>query len=285
MFLISQSCNSMNNYGPLTIDLETFIEDKDALIGICVIIDDKDTVAINGHTPFPMLSVYKFPIALALGEYYRHNNLSFDCPYEVLPSDILPDTYSPMRDHYGAQDTLYIPTVELLAYSLQQSDNNASDIILKQLRGVEYVNDYLERNGVSKIHVNSTEEEMYRNNYLCYENSATPIAMASLFNRFDNEFNDSVSIVIKRLIENCETGNDRLPAPLESTGAVIGHKTGTGFILPNGRLMALNDCGYVHLPNGHKYSIAVFIKDSGYDVTTTSTIIAGISDIVYNYLK
>ncbi len=108
--------------------------------------------------------------------------------------------------------------------------------------------------------------------------------MASLMDKFDREFNDSISLEIKRLMETCETGVNRLSKPLIKSNAIIGHKTGTGFTLPNGRLMAVNDAGYVHLPNGRGYSIVVFIKNSGYDSETTESMIAEISRIVYSNL-
>ncbi|MDE6380897.1 MAG: hypothetical protein K2L11_10520 [Muribaculaceae bacterium] len=66
---------------------------------------------------------------------------------------------------------------------------------------------------------------------------------------------------------------------------LIGHKTGTGFTLPDGRLMGINDVGYVHLPNGRSYSIAVFIENSGYDMPQTEEIVAEISEIVYKHLS
>lgn len=86
-------------------------------------------------------------------------------------------------------------------------------------------------------------------------------------------------------METCATGVNRLAKPLTGTGAIIGHKTGTGFTLPDGRLMAINDVGYVHLPNGRSYSIAVFIENSGYDMQQTEEIIAQISEIVYKYIN
>ena len=89
---------------------------------------------------------------------------------------------------------------------------------------------------------------------------------------------------MKQLMENCATGVNRLAKPLAATNAVIGHKTGTGFTLPDGRLMAINDAGYVHLPNGRSYSIAVFIENSGYDMEQTEEIIAKISEILYQYI-
>ncbi len=70
-----------------------------------------------------------------------------------------------------------------------------------------------------------------------------------------------------------------------ATNAVIGHKTGTAFKLPGGRIMAVNDAGYVHLPNGHRYSIAVFIENPGYDMEQTETLIAEISQIISPNIK
>ncbi len=109
--------------------------------------------------------------------------------------------------------------------------------------------------------------------------------MESILQRFDWYFNDSISTEIKHLLESCKTGGNRLAKPLIVTNAIIGHKTGTGFTLPDGRLMAINDAGYVHLPNGHSYSIVVFIKDSGYDGEATEALIAEISRIVFSNIR
>lgn len=276
------------NYDGLQEALTEFVADKDANIGVAVIINGKDTVAVNGDKYFPMLSVYKFPIALALGEHYRINNLSLSEQIAVLPEDLHKDTYSPMTDKLIASDahipgTLKMPTVELLKYMLQQSDNVASDIILKTTGGAEQVEKYLQQHGITGVNVKSSENEMHIDNNLCYANSSTPTGMASLMDKFDREANDSISIEIKRLMETCGTGTARLPKPLHD--AVIGHKTGTGFVLSDGRLMAVNDAGYVHLSNGKRYSIAVFIENSGYDMPKTEEMIAEISRIVYTSLN
>ena len=45
-----------------------------------------------------MLSVYKFPIALALAEQYRTKGLSLDRPVAMLPQDLHTNTYSPMTE-------------------------------------------------------------------------------------------------------------------------------------------------------------------------------------------
>lgn len=282
------SCRANNSYTGLQDALDEYVKGKEAEIGVAVIIDGVDTVAVNGNKDFPMLSVYKFPIALALGEYYRQNNLNIDTPVVILKDDLHVDTYSPMTEKILASsevmtDSLTMPTMELLGYMLQQSDNNASDIALRKVNGAAYVEQYLNIIGAGGVNVRNSEAEMHADNSLCYANSSTPVAMAALIDRFDREHNDSISLAIKNLMETCETGVDRLAKPLE--GAVVGHKTGTGFSLPDGRLMAVNDVGYVHLPDGHRYTIAVFIANSAYSMAETEALIAGISEITLRHIK
>lgn len=281
---IIQSCGKANSSDNLQKELSEYLKGKDANIGIAVIIDRKDTIEVNGNRAFPMLSVYKFPIAVALGDYLRVSNELIVDPITITKTDLKPDTYSPMRDKYEGEDSIQISLYDIMAYALQQSDNNASDILLKIMGGPGNAMLALKRLGIENINVVSTEEEMYENNQRCYDNSATPIAMARLLDRFDHEFDDMYTRNVKQLMETCSTGANRLAKPLSGTDAIIGHKTGTGFTLPDGRLMAINDVGYVHLPNGRSYSIAVFIENSGYDMQQTEEIIAEISKIVYSFL-
>jgi len=278
-------CSAQSDYVSGLYDaLNGYVSDKDARIGVAVIIDGKDTVAVNGSEDFPMMSVYKFPIALTMADYCRKNKHTLDYCCIITQDDMRRDTYSPMLKKYAGIDTARIKLRELLAYSLQMSDNNASDIILKELKGVGLVNKYIESLGIDGIKTRWTEEDMHEDINRSYDNTSTPLAMAELFDVFDKKFNDSISIEIKQMMETCTTGSDRLVAPLKAANAVVGHKTGTGFVLPDGRLMALNDCGYVHLSDGCRYSIAVFIADSGYDTDKNSRMIAEISQIVFNSL-
>lgn len=278
---INQSCIKSSTAVTLQNELIDYIKDKDATIGVTVIIDRTDTININGNHAFPMLSVYKFPIAVALGDYLRESNGRVEDTITITQVDLKPDTYSPMREKYACQDSIRLSIDELLTYALEQSDNNASDILLKIMGGTDNVMSALKRLGIDNVNVVSTEAEMYENNMLCYENSATPIAIARLTDVFNHEFSDTISGRVKQLMEKCGTGANRLAKPLIGSNAILGHKTGTGFALPTGRLMAVNDIGYVNLPNGHSYSIAVFVENSGYDMARSEEIIATISGIVY----
>lgn len=290
VFLMLVSCSHTDRYTALQEELTEFVKGKDARIGVAVIIDGKDTVAVNGNDKFPMLSVYKFPIALALADSYRTEGRDFSEPIAIAKEDLHLDTYSPMTERLLASDALVVDSLsmstrKILNYMLQQSDNNASDLVLKKLGGNESVMRWLSKSGFSDISVISTEAEMHSNPELCYQNSSTPIAMACLLDRFDVECNDVLSDEIKQMMETCRTGENRLAKPLMAVNAIVGHKTGTGSTLPDGGIMAVNDVGYVHLPGGQRYSIAVFIADAPFDAEQAERIIADISEIVLTHIK
>lgn len=138
--------------------------------------------------------------------------------------------------------------------------------------------------GYEDILITHTEDEMHRDPYLCYLNRTTPIEMARLFDRFYRQgmrHDSPLHEFIAASMMFCQTGLDRLPAPLISTDAMIGHKTGTGDRNSQGRIMAINDAGYIFMPNKAGYAIAVFVADSPYDMAETSKIIADISEIVF----
>lgn len=263
--------------------LHEYIKGKDARIGVAVIINGKDTVSVNGNRDFPMMSVVKFPLALTVAHWINTNGMSLNDTVTFSEKAMKEDTYSPMLKKYGkSRNTMTIR--ELLEWSLVESDNNAADILLHRVGGTSGVTSIMRQMGISdEIVIGASEEDMHRDSYLSYLNRTTPLAMAQLFNRFDAEMrNTSLSYSeIATMLEQCRTGIDRLVVPLLSSDATIGHKTGTGFPTPDGRISAINDCGYVNLPNGERYSIAVFVADSGYDMAETSAIIAEISRIVW----
>ena len=266
--------------------LQEYIARKDARIGVAVIINSKDTVSVNGNRDFPMMSVVKFPLALTVVHWIDTNGMSLNDSITFGENDLNEDTYSPMLKKYG-KSRKAMTVRELLEWSLVESDNNAADILLKRIGGTSGATALMRQLNISdEILIGASEEDMHRDPYLSYLNRTTPLAMAQLFDRFYIEMrNTSRSYSeISSMLEQCSTGRDRLAVPLLPTNATIGHKTGTGFPTPEGRISAVNDCGYVKLPDGTRYSIAVFVADSSYDMAATSAIIAEISNIVWKSL-
>lgn len=274
-------------YAELQQTLTSYVADKDASIGIAVIINGNDTVTVNGYAPLPMLSVYKFPQALAVADYCTRNGLSPNDSISISATEILPDTWSPLREKYGIND-LKLPLHEILGYSLQLSDNNACDILFRLIGGPSSADSLMRQLNFPDVRVLNTEAEMHADPTLCYANTSSPIAMARLFDRvFRRGLSDASPLlrVIADLMMTCDTGASRIPSPLLAEGVKLAHKTGTGDRNPAGRLTAINDAGYVYLPDGYGYALAVFISDSAYDIADTESMIADISSIVYNHVR
>lgn len=265
--------------------LQQAIKGVKAQVGIAVIIDGKDTVTVNNSVRYPMLSVYKFHQALAVMDFLNHRNLPADTPIHVSAADLKPDTYSPLRDKYPTGN-IEISIAELLKYTLQLSDNNACDILFRYAGGTKATDNYIRSLGVDNFSITATEEEMHKNIKSCYDNWTTPLAVVRLVEIFLNTplFPEASRHYIYQTMVECQTGKKRLPRYLTDQGITIGHKTGSSDKNEKGQRIATNDIGFVILPNGHRYSIAVFVKDSEEDDPTNEQVIADISRIVYQYI-
>ena len=242
----------------LETQLKEAIKGKKAEIGIAVIIDGKDTITVNNDIPYPLMSVFKFHQALALADYMGKQRQSLETRLPIKKSDLKPDTYSPLRDKYP-QGGIEMSIADLLKYTLQQSDNNACDILFDYQGGPDAVNKYIHSQGIRECAIAGTETAMHEDLNLCYENWTTPLAAAEL-----------VEIFRKK--------------PLLDKKVTVGHKTGTGDLNAKGQQIGCNDIGFVLLPGGRTYSIAVFVKDSEENNQANSKIIADISRIVYEYV-
>lgn len=282
-----KSLQSTGRYSVLETRLNDYISDKNANIGVAVIVDGMDTIAVNGKRFFPMMSVFKFPVALSVARWIDANNKSLYDSICFCPEELREDTYSPMLEQYGKNLTS-LSIKELLEWSLIESDNNSADILLRRIGGPSGALSLLnELTGVEEIMIGASEEDMHGNPNLSSLNSATPLAMAALFDRFDTvlRINSQTFSEIAKMLERCSTGSDRISAPFEQMNVIIGHKTGTGFGTPDGGISALNDCGYIHLPDGRRYTLTVFISESSYGIDVTSKMIAELSSIVLDAIR
>ena len=268
-------------------EIREYIGQIDARIGVAAIINGADTIEVNGRKEFPMMSVFKFPLALTVANIVETKNQTLNSMITVSPDDLKTNTYSPMLKKYGRQP-LELSLRELLEWSLKESDNNAADILLKVVGGVDGMNEAMKVLKMpADISVGASEDDMHRDPFLIYLNRSTPLAMAQLFYRFLKEMKPAGGSCaeIAEMLETCRTGVDRIPAGIADSSALVGHKTGTGDELTPGRISAVNDAGYVVLSDGTAYSVAIFVADSSCEFVETERIISCLSEIVYNRVK
>ena len=227
----------------------------------------------------------KYPQALAVLNYLHQHNQPLSTKIFIPKEALLDDTYSPLRDKYS-EGNIYMPIDQLLDYTIQKSDNNACDILFNYTGGVLYTDSYIRSLGINNFSISKTEDDMHKDLTACYENWSTPLEIASLTDMlFSKElFPTEYQNFLKETMLNCQTGTNRLPVPLLDTTARIGHKTGTSDRNVQGELIGINDVGFILLPDGKRYTIAVLVKDSKESMADTEKIIANISGIVYHHL-
>lgn len=277
-----------------------------AEVGVAVIIDSRDTVTVNNGSQYPMMSVVKLYQALHVADWLSRRGLSVDTMIHVGLEEMRPDTWSPMRDEYPDGE-VGLTVDELLRYTLQQSDNNACDVLFDRTGGPAATDRYIRSLGITDFAIGATEDDMHTDASRCMNNRTTPLSAAVLMERFAGMCHvsnaDAMPVVsvdvitdatanhkktlsrIWQIMTGCRTGQNRLALPLNDTGAVIAHKTGTGDCNTQGHPTGINDVGHVILPDGHHYSIAVFIKESSVSIEDTEKIIAGISRTVYKHVS
>ena len=262
------------------------IDKYDAKVGVAVMINDTDTLTVNNSDKYPMMSVFKFHQALAVCHLLQMKGIPLDSVINISRKELRENTYSPLRDRFP-EGNIRISLSELMEYTLQLSDNNACDILFNRILSIKETDRYIRSLGIDDFSIEMDENDMHENLDNCYSNWTTPMAAVRLINLFlegdavSGEYYD----FIKRTMTECTTGTGRLPYPLKNTAAVIGHKTGTGDKNSDGRYIGINDIGFIDLPNGDRYLIAVFVKDSAENYETTDKIIAEISSIVYKNIS
>lgn len=256
-------------------------------IGVAVIINGSDTVAVNNKSIYPMMSVFKVHQAIAVCHDFDQRGLSLDSLITVKREELNPETWSPMmKEHLEAVITL--PVRDLLRYTLVQSDNNASNLMFERLVNTvetdRFIATLIPR---SSFQIAYTESEMQADHDKAYSNYTSPLGAAMLMNRLftDSLVSPEKQGFIKNTLGECTTGKDRIVAPLlGKEGITVAHKTGSGYTTEEGILVAHNDVAYICLPNGVCYTLAVFVKDFKGNEPQAARVIAHISATVYSIL-
>ena len=231
------------------------------------------------------MSVFKFPVALAVLDRMQREGTPLTQPISITPDLLLPGTYSPMRDSLPESGgTLTLG--QLLRYTVSESDNIACDILLREAGGPEAVEAYVRSLGIGGICIAASEEEMHRGIGNQRVNKARPSSVCTLFDLFlqGRLLKGEYNALLQRLLCEATTGTNKLKAGLPA-GTVIGHKTGSSDRTAEGIRIADNDAGYVLLPDGCRYCIAVFVTESEENDAANAAIAAAVSRAAYEYFS
>ncbi|HQC07185.1 MAG TPA: class A beta-lactamase, subclass A2 [Kaistella chaponensis] len=239
----------------------------------------------NGEKKLPMLSVFKFHIALAVLNKVDQGKLKLDQPIFIKKADLLENTWSPIREKYP-DGNIEMPLSELIKYTVAKSDNNGCDLLLRLIGGTETVQKFINNKGIKNFTIKADEAQMHKGYEFMYWNTtSTNDSNLLLMNFFDGKVlsKNSTSFLMKTMIETT-TGTTKIVAQLPK-GTPVAHKTGSSGKDEKGLTIAENDIGIITLPNGKHYAISVFVSDSMETEETNTKMIADISKRVFDYFS
>lgn len=265
-------------------ELEQLLTDKKVVAGIAVSYQGKTICRINAAQNFPMMSVFKLHQAMAVISRLQQDSLTLESPVSITKNMLDSNTYSPLRDKYPQGD-IQMNIGELIEYSVALSDNNASNILFSLFGGPEFTHQYIKDLGCRHTQIQWTEKQMNTAHRRAYNNSTTPDDAVVLLEALANQKSDKDLQIrwLKAIMANTRTGANRLAKYLPDNHTLY-HKTGTGYTEKDGTLMAINDIGFVVLPDGSHYSIAVFCTKSKMSQEDTEELIAEISKLTNEYI-
>lgn len=247
-----------------------------------MILETGETVAaLNPQDRFPMQSVYKLPISMAVMKQVDDGKIKLEQKVAVTKSDyVRVGQHSPIRDlnPNGAEITVS----ELIRLAISESDGTASDVLMKLAGGSQAVQKYLTDLPVSDMNVLNTEKELGQDWQVQYRNFSTPDSAVAFLRALHEKrglSESSQALILKYLIES-KPGAKRLKGLLPA-GTIVAHKTGTSGS-QKGITAATNDIGIITLPKGKHLAIAVFVSDSPADEATRESVIAKIAKAAFD---
>jgi len=254
-------------------------------VGICVqAVEGGAPQELNGSERFPMQSVYKLPISLAVLDAVDRGTLTLGQKVRLTAKDMADvHFHSPLHDKYpdGGID---ISVRDLIRAAIVDSDGVASDALFRLAGGGTRITGYLRAAGIRDMDVVATEREMFadRTRMTQYRNSATPRAAVALLRALYE--GRGVSPAARQLLLQDLT--DSVPGPkrlkgLLPPGTPVAHKTGTDGTF-DGVTRATNDIGIITLPDGRHLAIAVFVRDSTADESTRERTIATAARLAFD---
>ncbi|MEO5979590.1 MAG: class A beta-lactamase [Chryseolinea sp.] len=263
------------------IDEATFTITGDVGVSLLVL-ETKEMLSYHGDHPFPMQSIYKFPLAMAVLQQVDAGKISLTQKIHITKADYF-ITRSPLMEKYPDAN-IDLTVNELIEYTITQSDNVTCDLLFRLIGGPKKVDLFVQSLGIRNIAIINTEKEMHAVWKAQYNNWSTPPAMAQLFQIFyEKEIlsKQSKALLLNHLI-NTKLGFARIRASLPD-GTILAHRPGTGGENEQGVTSAVNDAGIITLPNGKHLVIVVYILDTKSRIDEAEEVIANITKVVYEH--
>lgn len=257
------------------------------VLGVTVIdLRDGQTWHAQGSRAFPMMSVFKAPVAAAVLASMEQGSVSLDRTVVVRRDELGSGV---IRDHFRGE-RMSFTVRQLLTYAVSHSDNTAVDALLKVIGGPDVVTAFLRAHGIDGMRVDLGERGFVsvfedlkpgqsppahetdaqqlmrlRRGYRAYlldpRNRSTPDAAAAFLRKLWNkELLSPVSTAYLLDLMYAQTTPSRLRLGLPPD-VRLADKCGTSYTLEN-TTAAYNDIGILSWPDGRAVVVAAFLTAS-----------------------
>lgn len=261
--------------------IEQLISSKKADVGVSILnLANGDSLSINGMKHYPMISVFKFHIALTVLNKVDKGELALNQKLFIKKTELLENTWSPFKKKYPNGD-VSISLQEALKWMITVSDNNICDILIRLVGGVEAVDHFI--NDSDFVIIND-EEGIHENWDAQFLNTTTPNFSSQLIKSFYETkllTKKSTKFLYKTMLST-SVGKNRIKGKLPPKTKVA-HRTGSSFTNNEGMTGAINDIGIVELPNGNQFIISVFVHNTSEKFEDGETLIADIAKAAWDY--
>ncbi|KAF1017453.1 MAG: Beta-lactamase SHV-1 [Stenotrophomonas maltophilia] len=264
-------------------------------------------VHLNADEPFPMASTFKVAVAGAVLAKVDAGQLALTTLLPVpkssyVDSEIIADRFI----HEGVSLSVH----NLIELMLTQSDNSATDVLVAQAGGPAAVTAWLRAQGIEGQRLDRDTNHLLSDIFGLGEgpltkervaelakdadvakrganadfalnadtrDTSTPRAMSSLLTRLFNgkALSPASTEVLVQVMQRCRTCSARLRGSLPP-GTVVADKSGTV-------AGTVNDVGVVTLPDGSRFAISVFVKQSAAPRPERERVIAEIARTVRDF--
>lgn len=273
LFISALLCNlnlCLGQTPELKKEIEIIVGGKDLKLGLALYdFSTGKSISINGNDKYPMQSVFKFPIGVALLDCVSRGEFSLSDSVTLTKADLLPDLWSPIRERWP--EGVRLPLVSVMTYMVAHSDNSATDFLIHKIGGVARIQDIVNRLGAKKINIRNTEAEIQGSWSVQFDNWTTPNAMVD-FLRLMNDgklLDKANTAVLWEIMASASSGSVNRLVPKTVTFA---RKTGYSGANSQGVIAAQNDVGIIEFEDGRRVAYAIFLTDStlgtdaGYDI-------------------
>lgn len=273
LFISALLCNlnlCLGQTPELKKEIEIIVGGKDLKLGFALYdFSTGKSISINGNDKYPMQSVFKFPIGVALLDCVSRGEFALSDSVTLTKADLSPDLWSPIRERWP--EGVRLPLVSVMTYMVAHSDNSATDFLIHKIGGVARIQDIVNRLGAKKINIRNTEADIQGSWSVQFDNWTTPNAMVD-FLRLMNDgklLDKANTTVLWEIMASASSGSVNRLVPKTVTFA---RKTGYSGANSQGIIAAQNDVGIIEFEDGRRVAYAIFLTDStlgtdaGYDI-------------------